>query len=161
MKSRTPARNWSSSSQERTRPDVQIPSLVARRRARIEIIPLIDIMFFLLATFMMVSLSMVKNLAVPVNLPKAATGAPQDRKDSASITLSADGAIYFNKEPVTVESLRERLTLFKEQHAEPRVFISGDDKASFGRAIAVLDEVRKLGISKVAVQTQRAEPPSP
>ncbi|MBI4027836.1 MAG: biopolymer transporter ExbD [Verrucomicrobia bacterium] len=61
---------------------MKIPSLNAKRKARIEIIPLIDIMFFLLATFMMVSLSMVKNLAVPVHLPKAATSAPEERKNS-------------------------------------------------------------------------------
>ncbi len=54
-----------------------IPSPRSKKRARIEIIPLIDIIFFLLATFVMVSLSMVKNKAIPVNLPPASTGAPQ------------------------------------------------------------------------------------
>jgi biopolymer transport protein ExbD len=53
-----------------------IPSPRGQKRARIEIIPLIDIMFFLLATFVMVSLSMVKNQGIPVRLPSAATGQP-------------------------------------------------------------------------------------
>jgi len=58
---------------------MRIPSV--RRRARIEIIPLIDIIFFLLATFVMVSTSMIKNLGITVQLPVASTSAPQDRKD--------------------------------------------------------------------------------
>lgn len=55
----------------------KIPSPRSNKRARIEIIPLIDIIFFLLATFVMVSLSMVQNRGIPVTLPAAATGAPQ------------------------------------------------------------------------------------
>ena len=58
---------------------MRIPSPTVARRARIEIIPLIDIMFFLLATFVMVSLSMVKNQGIPIRLPVATTSAPQDR----------------------------------------------------------------------------------
>jgi biopolymer transport protein ExbD len=60
---------------------VDIPSPRAKRRAHIEIIPLIYIMFFLLATFVMVSLSMIRNQGINVNLPVAATSAPQDRKN--------------------------------------------------------------------------------
>ena len=134
-----------------------IPSPRAQKRTRLEIIPLIDVIFFLLATFMMVSLSMVKNLAVPVHLPKAATGTPEERKDSAAITINEAGEIFFNKERVSLEEMRERLRVFKSSHAEGKVFISGDEKAVFGRAIVVLDEVRKLGITKVAIQTQRPE----
>ncbi|MCC7519603.1 MAG: biopolymer transporter ExbD [Verrucomicrobiae bacterium] len=132
-----------------------IPSPSRRLRARIEIIPLIDIMFFLLATFMMVSVSMVKNLGMPVNLPKAATATPQERKNSASVTISADGSFFFDREPVTAEQLRHRLVAFKMRHADPRIFINADDQARFGGAIAVLDQIRELGIARVAVQTQR------
>jgi biopolymer transport protein ExbD len=74
-----------------------IPSPRGQKRARIEIIPLIDIMFFLLATFVMVSLSMVKNQGIPVRLPSAATGQPQERKDAATITVSATGQLYLDK----------------------------------------------------------------
>ena len=56
---------------------MKITSPVSRKKARIEIIPLIDIMFFLLATFVMVSMSMVKNQGIAVNLPKASTSAAQ------------------------------------------------------------------------------------
>ncbi len=134
---------------------MNIPSPRGQRRARIEIIPLIDIVFFLLATFVMVSLSMVKNQGVPVNLPVASTGGPQERNESTTISVTASGEYYFNKEALDFDQLVHRLKTLKEQQADPRIFINGDEKAEFGRAIAVLDEVRKLGITKVAIQTRQ------
>jgi biopolymer transport protein ExbD len=131
-----------------------IPSPRAQKRARIEIIPLIDIIFFLLATFVMVSMSMIKNQGISVNLPAAATSASQDRKDYTSITVNEKGEYFFNKEAVTIEQLTQRLTALKSGEPDPRVFINGDAKAEFGKAIAVLDEARKLGISKVAIETK-------
>ena len=131
-----------------------IPSPRAARKARIEIIPLIDIIFFLLATFVMVSLSMVKNKGIPVNLPVAASSAPQDRKAQAVITITRDGELYFNKEPLKMEQLAARLRQLQTEQADPKVFINGDDKAYFGQAVAVLDEIRRLGIGKVAIETK-------
>jgi len=109
-----------------------IPSPRSRRRARIEIIPLIDIMFFLLATFVMVSLSMVKNRGIPVNLPAAATGAPQERQDSATLTITEKGEIFFNKQPVDAAQLDAALKDLVAGTPEVKVFIGGDTKAEFG-----------------------------
>ncbi len=131
-----------------------IPSPRSKKRARIEIIPLIDIIFFLLATFVMVSLAMVKNRAIPVNLPAAATGAQQDRQESAAITITAAGEVFFNKRPVSAEQLEAALAALLAANPDPKVFISGDTKAEFGKAIAVLDQVRRLGIAKIAIETQ-------
>lgn len=133
---------------------MNIPSLRARKGARIEIVPLIDIIFFLLATFVMVSLSMIKNQGITVNLPIAATSAAQERKDYSTVTVTAAGEYFFNKETATLEQVIERLKAVKAAEADPRVFINGDEKAELGRSIAVLDEVRKLGISKVAIETK-------
>lgn len=133
---------------------MNIPSPRAQKRARIEIIPLIDIVFFLLATFVMVSLSMVKNQGISVNLPVASTSAAQERKDYTTILINEKGDYFFNKEPVTMEQIPTRLAALKSGDPDPRVFINGDQKAEFGKAIAVLDEVRKLGISKVAIETK-------
>ncbi len=124
------------------------------RRARIEIIPLIDIVFFLLATFVMVSLSMVKNRGVPIHLPVASSSIALERKDQVSISVTEDGIIYFEKDQLTLEQLPTRLQLFKQQTPQAQVFIHGDAKAFFGHAVHVLDEVRKAGIHKVAIQTQ-------
>jgi biopolymer transport protein ExbD len=131
-----------------------IPSPRSKKRARIEIIPLIDIIFFLLATFVMVSLSMVKNRGIPVHLPSAATGAPQEQGDFATISIDAAGKLFFNKQPVTAAQLNGALKELLSSDSDPRVFINGDAKAEFGQAIAVLDQVRSLGITKVAIATQ-------
>ena len=78
---------------------MRIPPLQAtRRRARIEIVPLIDIIFFLLATFVMVSLSMIKNRGVPVNLPTAASAVAQERKSYVAVTVTEPGDVYLDKQ---------------------------------------------------------------
>jgi len=133
---------------------MNIPSPRAQKRARIEIIPLIDVIFFLLATFMIVSLSMVKNKGIPVNLPAAATSAPQDHQNETTITVAKDGALYFNKEPLRLDQLPARLRQLKTEQSDPKVYINGDDQSLFGAHIAVLDELRKAGITKVAIDTK-------
>lgn len=134
---------------------MKIPTPSGVRRARIEIIPLIDIMFFLLATFVMVSLSMVKNQGIPVRLPVASTSAPQERNDYVAITVSETGNYYFNKELVGLDDVINRLRAEQSQHTDLKVFINGDARANFESVVAVLDETRKLGITKVAIETTR------
>jgi len=135
---------------------VEIPSPRSARRARIEIIPLIDIIFFLLATFVMVSLSMVQNRAIPVRLPGADTGAPQERGAAATITLAETGQLYLDKEELTLESLINRLADRRRAEGDEfRVFLNGDENARLGLAIEVLDAVRKLGIKRVAFETRQ------
>jgi biopolymer transport protein ExbD len=133
---------------------MNIPSLRSRKRARIEIIPLIDVIFFLLATFMIVSLSMVKNSGIKVNLPAAATSAPQKHNDRTTISVTKDGDLYFNKEQMSLDQLPTRLQQLKAEQPDPKVFINGDEKAFFGAAVEVLDDLRKAGITKVAIDTK-------
>ena len=133
-----------------------IPSLSPKRKARIEIIPLIDIVFFLLATFVMVSLSMVKNLGVDVNLPAAATSSTQVKNSQyTAITVTGKGEIYFNKEKISAAELPVRLAQLKKMNSDPTIVLNGDEKASYGRAIFVLDEARRIGIKKVALETKQ------
>jgi len=129
------------------------------KRARIEIIPLIDIIFFLLATFIMVSLSMTKNQGVQVALPTAGTGASlgdQSELDKA-VTLSVNdkGDVFYNKEKITLAQLPMRLQTFKTAAKDPKVIINSDGGASFKNVVAVLDEVRKIGIAKVGINTEK------
>ncbi len=133
---------------------MKIPSPNARKKARIEIIPLIDIIFFLLATFVMVSLSMIKNKGIPVNLPVASSGTPQDRKEFVSITVTESGEFLFNKEKIEKTELTAKLNNLKASNPDTKVFINGDAKAAFENIVTVLDEARKLGITKVAIETK-------
>jgi biopolymer transport protein ExbD len=136
---------------------MRIPSPSAKRRARIEIIPLIDVVFFLLATFVMVSTSMIKNRGIPIRLPIAATGLPQDRRVFATISVAEDGSIYLDKQPIALQELGARLLSLKAEDERLRIFIHGDERAAFGQAIQVFDAVRSAGIADVSIQTRLPE----
>jgi biopolymer transport protein ExbD len=138
---------------------MKIPLPNPRRRARIEIIPLIDVVFFLLATFVMVSLSMVKNQGIPVNFPAASTSAPQSAKEAVTLSVTQEGEFYFNKEKISKEELGPRLAALKSSNPDTIVLINADEKAAFGSAIFLMDQVRQVGIRKVALRTQRKVSP--
>jgi len=125
--------------------------------ARIEIIPLIDIMFFLLAAFMLVSLSMSHFKGLKVDLPVAVTA------DSAAATLgqvnlSVDkaGVIYWEKEVLTSSGLVERLVSMKAANPDLKVYIRGDYRATHGAIVHVLDKVRSAGIQQVAFEIKKS-----
>jgi biopolymer transport protein ExbD len=128
-----------------------------RKRARIEIIPLIDIMFFLLASFMLVSLNLATAKSVKVSLPVAQTGDPENRPDTVSISVDATGGIFVDKNPVGKNELQSELTRQRAQNPQVRVVITGDANARHGVMIGVLDRVRAAGIQNVAFQTQTPE----
>ena len=129
------------------------------KKARIEIIPLIDIIFFLLATFIMVSLSMTKNQGVQVALPSASTasslGDTQEMEKALTLSITEKGEVFFNKEKITVAQLPYRLQGYKVAAKDPRVVVNSDAGANFRNVVAVLDEVRKAGISKVGINTDK------
>jgi len=120
--------------------------------ARIEIIPLIDIMFFLLAAFMLVSLSMVNLKSVKVNLPTATSATTDTKRDLVNISVDKAGLAYLNTRPVGNNELVLALTALQRTNADVRVFISGDQDARHGDVIRVLDFVRSTGIQKVAFE---------
>ena len=130
-----------------------------RKRARIEIIPLIDIIFFLLATFIMVSLSMSKNQGVQVALPAASSAASlgdQSELDKAvTLSVNAKGEVFWNKEKITIAQLPLRLQTLKAASKDPKVIINSDAASTFKYVVAVLDEARKAGIGKVGINTDK------
>src|SRR5258708_10217283 len=103
--------------------------------ARIEIIPLIDIMFFLLAAFMLVSLSMVSLKGVKVNLPTATTSTPDTRKDFVDISVDKSGAVFLDKKPMADHELVASLVESQKSNPNLRVIISGDKDATHGDII--------------------------
>jgi biopolymer transport protein ExbD len=134
-------------------------SVGGRKRARIEIIPLIDIIFFLLATFIMVSLSMTKNQGVQVALPSAASAASlgdqQELDKAVTLSVNAKGEIFYNKDKITIAQLPLKLQTLKSTSKDPKVIINADGDASMKQVIAVLDEVRKQDIHNAAFNTDK------
>jgi biopolymer transport protein ExbD len=133
-----------------------VTSPVPKKRARIEIIPLIDIMFFLLASFMMVSLSQVHMKGIRVNLP--AMVAPTqplptpDPKDRLSLFVDPDGVVHFDKEVVPDGDVMPRLIAIAKGNPNVKLFISADREALHGEVMKLLDRVRSAGIEKVAYE---------
>jgi biopolymer transport protein ExbD len=134
--------------------------LRTRKKVRIEIIPLIDVIFFLLATFVLFTLSLNRIQSVPVDLPFASTepGPPEPPKDLLTLQVSDQGNLYLNKELIDIDELAPRLEQFIRQTQggvdAARVLVAGDDRAKWGVTVKVLDEVRKAHIGKVSMETR-------
>jgi biopolymer transport protein ExbD len=126
------------------------------RKARIEIIPMIDTVFFLLVFFMMASLSMSVYKGMPVNLPKAASG-QATRDDSAAITLARDGQTYLNREPTTPGALGGQLRALLAANPNLVVMINADGEVVHRRVVDVVDVARTVGVSRVAIAVAPGE----
>lgn len=134
---------------------MKLPAAV-KKKARIEIIPMIDTMFFLLVFFMIATLSMTLQRGMPVNLPTAGSST-DDVPELVSLTLTKQEELFFNKEPITVLDLESRLRTFVATEVEPAVVINADEAVSHGRVIEVMDAVRKAGIFNMAIATKPGE----
>ena len=127
-----------------------------RKKARIEIIPLIDVIFFLLATFVLFTLSLNRIVDIDVTLPQATNTQNKDvNKDAVTLQVSSDGALYWNREAIDMADLSARLTAYISQTPEENraVMVTSDEKAKFGSVVTVLDEIRRQHIDKFSVAT--------
>ncbi len=120
------------------------------RKARIEIIPMIDTVFFLLVFFMMASLSMTVYRGLAVNLPKAASG-QRAAPENASITVTKGGQIYLNKQPTSLDQIPAQLKALLAENSNLGVIINADEEVLHGRVVGVLNEVRGAGVGKLAI----------
>ncbi|HVZ65609.1 MAG TPA: biopolymer transporter ExbD [Lacunisphaera sp.] len=125
-----------------------------KKTARIEIIPLIDVIFFLLATFVLFTLSLNKsNGLTTVKLPISTTSEPRDPAGTVTISVTDEGTIGWNKELVTLDEFLQRLQQYHLQEPDGRILINGDERAFFAQAVYVFDEARKAGFTKVFIET--------
>src|SRR3979411_2219457 len=129
-----------------------VSSPIPHKKARIEIIPLIDIMFFLLASFMMVSLSQTTMKGMKVNLPTGASGQTQSKKDYVSLSVDKDGYTYFDKEKIALEEVLPRLLKVHGTNPEAKIFIRGDREAVHGNVTRMLDQIRASGFTKISFE---------
>ncbi len=124
------------------------------KKARIEIIPLIDVIFFLLATFVLFTLSLNKSNGIKVYLPVAETAVPRDPSGSVTVSITEEGALAWNMDLVTLDEFLLRLQQYHLQEPDGRILINGDERAFFAQAVYVFDEARKAGFLKVFVETR-------
>jgi biopolymer transport protein ExbD len=131
---------------------MEVASPIPKKKARIEIIPLIDIMFFLLASFMMVSLSQTTMKGMKVALPTGSSGQTQSKKDYYSFSVDRDGYIYWDKLKINYEDVPAKLKPIFMTNPEAKIFIRGDRDALHGNVTRLLDQIRSTGFTKIAFE---------
>jgi len=134
---------------------INVPSL---RRPRIEMLPLIDIVFLLLVFFIYAMLSMAVHRGLPVVLP-ISSSADLEKKTVLSITIKADGSIYLDKKPVELETLAVILKKQASIKHESSVMLFADKGLAYQRLFNVLDQIRKAGLSNISLQAEAEEAP--
>ena len=127
----------------------------AKKKPRIEIIPMIDTMFFLLVFFMIATLSMTMQHGMPVNLPEASSTTDKVT-EPVSLTITENEDVYYNKELISIDELRTRLLGLIQTTADPTIVINADEHVEHGLVINVMDIVRLTGIHNMAIATKPA-----
>lgn len=125
------------------------------KRGRIEIIPMIDVMFFLLATFMLASLSMQNLHSLAVNLPKG-SAAPMQAKAPVTLTVTKDGRIYLDKTPVMLDAIASVLKPML-QKPDSDIIISADTAAPNGIVVQAMLRARQAGAGHFLIAVKHAE----
>jgi biopolymer transport protein ExbD len=123
------------------------------RKARIEMLPLIDIVFLLLVFFIYAMLSMAVHRGLPVELPTSRT-AELDKRQIVSVTIDSDGSISVNDEYVRIENLTDALKAAAAHQKEPGVLLFADRLISYQTLFQVLDKIRRAGISRISLQAE-------
>ena len=126
------------------------------KKARIEIIPMIDTIFFLLVFFMISTLSMTQFKGMPVNLPKAAS-VQQAPAESAAVTIDKDGRLFLNQQAIDKTALGEALRRQLAKNAEMLVVINADDGVRHGQVVEVMDIARAAQVAKMAIAVKPKE----
>jgi biopolymer transport protein ExbD len=141
---------------------MKIPTPVPEKKSRLEIIPLIDIMFFLLASFMMVSLQMQIVRTLKANLPTATLATSTKKPDIVNLNVNKDGQVSVDAKPIAFPELFTMLTNRYSLNTNLPVFVTGAQDATHGSVMFVLNLVKRAGIKNVAIAVHAApDQPTP
>ncbi len=132
---------------------MRLRSLYIEEKPTIMIIPMIDIIFFLLVFFMLSMLTMVTQKTIALKLP-AATVAKVDTTKTLPVSVDKNGAIYFEREKISLPDLQSRLMNAKEKSEKVTVVLRGDVDSSYGDVVTVMDAIRHAGIDRISIATE-------
>ena len=124
----------------------------ASKRGRIEIIPMIDVMFFLLATFMLTSLAMQRLDAVRVNLPQG-HAEQMSQAGPPTLSVSRTNQVYIDQQPVQLGQIATAVA--KRLRRDGNIVVAADDGASHGVVVQAMLEARKAGAEHFLVAVHR------
>lgn len=134
---------------------MKLRSLRVENQPQLMIIPLIDIIFFLLVFFMMSTLYMVEQHTIPVNLPQAAA-VQQDKPSSINVTVLENGSVMFNQEEIPLALLSKRVNLEIGKKSDTVFILRGDKQVAYGQIVTVLDALKQAGAHRVSVAVEKA-----
>lgn len=132
---------------------MKFSKLYIKRSPQIMIIPMIDIIFFLLVFFMMSTLYMFEQNIIPISLPQAAT-AQSNQASFVPITLTSQGNILFGQDSILRESLPSRIQGELSRDPETAFVVRGDHQVEYGNVVLLLDDLKKSGVRKIAIATE-------
>jgi biopolymer transport protein ExbD len=130
---------------------MKIRTPIPEKKSRLEIIPLIDIMFFLLASFMMVTLQMQIVRTLKANLPTATLATSTTKPDIVNLNVNKDGQVSVDDNAIALPELFSMLTNRYSLNTNLPVYITGAEDATHGSVMFVLDFVKRAGIRNVAI----------
>jgi biopolymer transport protein ExbD len=130
----------------------------SRKKSRIEMLPLIDIVFLLLVFFIYAMMSMAVHRGLPVRLPVSETAAV-DKKLTLAVSVRADGRLYLDRTPVDLARLTSVLQAKTRGEADPGVLLFADQNITYQYLFDVLDRIRKAGLSRISLQAEREPTP--
>jgi biopolymer transport protein ExbD len=119
---------------------------------RVEIIPLIDVIFCILTFFILAALSLTRQSAINVDLPRAATGVTQMR-EMLIVSVDQIGQTYIDRQPVTREQLQQALVDYQQNNPEGLMVLYASRSSSYNDVVGVLDQLRSVGGDRVALAT--------
>ncbi len=128
------------------------------KNPRIEMLPLIDVVFLLLVFFIYAMLSMAVHRGLPVVLPDSST-AKIDKKLVLSVSIKSDETIYIDKQQVTLEDLAETLKYRALNETNPGVLLFADRDISYQKLFKVLDQIQTAGIQRISLQAESEKTP--
>ncbi|MEE8552642.1 MAG: biopolymer transporter ExbD [Desulfobacterales bacterium] len=123
------------------------------KKARIEMLPLIDIVFLLLVFFIYAMLSMAVHRGLPVALPTSSS-ALIDKELVLSVTVKTDGTIYINRDQIPLNDLTSALKNKTKEYKEPGVLLFADRDLSYQKLFSVMDQIRTAGINRISLQAE-------
>ncbi|MBU2703479.1 biopolymer transport protein ExbD [Sporomusaceae bacterium BoRhaA] len=133
---------------------MSISNLRRKRQLKLMIIPMIDIIFFLLIFFMMSTLYMVDQQLIPVTLPQAQS-AQNEKPRSIAITVTSEGKILFDKEEIPLALLQKWVKTELHKQNDSVFILRSDKQVEYGKVIAVLDEIKLAGAQRISIATER------
>lgn len=132
---------------------MKLDKLRAERAPRLMIIPMIDIIFFLLVFFMMSTLYMVEQNIIPVALP-AAIAAKADQTKLIPLTLTAAGTLHLEQEEIPLPLLVQRIRAELARTPDAAFVLRADHRLEYGQVIEILDILKTSGVRRVSIATE-------